>query len=230
MSNFSTIWDRAVARHGEGSLRARFPTVRSAAELAALPDDRCLSAIARRVFAAGFRWRVIEVKWPGFEEAFQGFDPAWVAGLDAAGIGALCADTRIVRNRPKVLSTVENARFVRRVAAEHGSFGAWLAGWPDDDVVGLWAALKAGGDRLGGDTGPWVLRMLGKDSYRLTGDVVEALIDAGIVARAPSTKREHADVQAAFNTWSAATGLSRGALSVVLACSTGAIYGGGEED
>lgn len=230
MTPLSTIWSRAVARHGEDALRARFPQVLTPAELRAVPDDRALAAIAKRVFAAGFRWRVIEIKWPGFEEAFHGFDPAWVAGLDADGIGALCADTRIVRNRPKVLCTIGNAQFVRQVAAEHGSFGRWLAAWPEDDVVGLWAALKAGGDRLGGDTGPWVLRLLGKDTFRLTPDVVAALVEAGVVDKAPTSRKDLAATQQAFSTWKAESGLTLGALSVVLACSTGVIYAPRDDD
>ncbi|MCB9665315.1 MAG: DNA-3-methyladenine glycosylase I [Alphaproteobacteria bacterium] len=228
MSSFTPTWDRAVTRHGEEALRSRFPVVRTVAELRALPDHRALAAIAERVFAAGFRWKVIRAKWEGFEEAFHGFDPAWVAALDAEGIAALCADARIVRNRPKVLCTVANARFVQEVAAAHGSFGRWVADWPDDDVVGLWAALKEGGDRLGGDTGPWVLRMLGKDSFRLTSDVVAALQEAGVVDKAPTSRKALAAVQEAMNGWRRETGLSLGALSVVLASSTGVVYG--EED
>lgn len=225
MTPFAPIWDRAVARHGEADLRARFPKVRTLAELRALPDDRYLAAIAKRVFAAGFRWKVIELKWPGFEEAFHGFDPTRVANLSESEVAALAADARIVRNRPKIGSTIKNASFILRQAAAHGSFGAWLADWPDDDVLGLWAALKEGGDRLGGDTGPWVLRLVGRDTFRLTPDAVAAMIEAGVIDRAPTTKATLAATAAAFKAWKAETGLSLGALSMVLACSTGEIYG-----
>lgn len=224
MTPFAEIQARALSRHSAGALAARIPAVKSADELRATPDDRYLAAIAKRVFAAGFRWRVIEVKWPGFEAAFDGFDPATVAGYDDERIGALAADPRIVRNRPKVVSTVANARFVQGVAREHGSFGAWLGSWPQDDVPGLWAALKARGDRLGGDTGPWVLRLVGRDTFRLSRDVVDALIEAGVVARPPSTKAELAAVQAAFSAWRAESGLSNAAISVTLGCSTGPVY------
>ncbi len=226
MTPFAPFYERAVARHGEDELRARLPRVVSAEQLAALPDDRYLAAMAERVFAAGFRWRVIKAKWEGFEEAFQGFDPAWVADLDIEGVAALAQDTRIVRNRPKILATIDNAAFVRQVSAEHGSFGAWLAAWPAEDTIGLWAALKAGGNRLGGDTGPWVLRMVGRDTFRLSSDVVAALIEAGVVTKKPTGKRDLARTQEAFNAWSTESGLTQGAVSVVLACSTGEIYQG----
>ena len=227
MLPFSTFWDRAVERHGEDTLREHFPLVRSPDELRALTDDRYLAAIAKRVFAAGFRWRVIVAKWDGFEEAFAGFDPHHIASLEAEAIEALAQDTRIVRNRIKILATVDNARFVNRIAAEHGSFGTWLADWPDDDTLGLWAALKAGGSRLGGDTGPWILRLVGRDTFRFSRDVVACLVEAGVVERAPTSKKALAAAQEALNAWTAESGLSQGAVSVVLARSTGDIYGSG---
>lgn len=223
MTPFDDILARALDRHGEAGLHARFPRVASAAELRALPDHRCLAALTQRVFSAGFRWSVIEAKWPGFEAAFGGFAVDRVAGLDAAAVDALAQDTRIVRNRPKILATVDNARFVARVAAEHGSFGAWLADWPWDDPVGLWGALKAGGSRLGGDSGPWALRLLGHDTFRFSADVGLALVEAGVVDKAPTGKRAQRAAQAAIVGWARESGLPLAHVSVVLACSAGPV-------
>jgi 3-methyladenine DNA glycosylase Tag len=195
----------------------------SASELRALGDDRYLAMMAKRVFAAGFRWQVIQAKWEGFEEAFHGFDPGWVADLDADGIAELAQDTRIVRNRPKILSTVKNAAFVQQISNDHGGFGSWLADWPAEDTLGLWAALKSGGDRLGGDTGAWFLRLVGKDTFRFSADVSAALVEAGVVPKAPTGKRHQAMAQDAIVGWARESGLTQGAVSVVLGCSTGEI-------
>ncbi len=43
--------------------------------LAAIPPDRLLAAMTKRIFYAGFSWTVIDNKWPAFEQAFMGFDP-----------------------------------------------------------------------------------------------------------------------------------------------------------
>ncbi len=226
-SPVADLYARAIDRHGEEALRSRFPWVAADAELRAMGDDLHLAAMTKRVFAAGFRRQVIEAKWEGFEEAFGGFEPEVVASLDASAIDALASDTRIVRNRPKILATVNNARFVQDVSAEHGGFGCWLADWSPDDTVGLWRALKSGGDRLGGDTGPWFLRLVGKDTFRLSGDVVEVLIESGVATKKPTGKKALAAAQDAFNQWREESGgLSLGAVSVVLACSTGDIYVG----
>lgn len=222
--DLAPIWDRAVDRHGEDALRATFPHVATPAGLRAVPDDRVLSAMTSRVFSAGFRWSVVQKKWDGFEAAFDGFDPAVVADYDATDIERLASDTRIVRNRPKIVSTIDNARFVQAVAAEHGSFGAFLAGWPVDDPVGLWEHLKKHGSRLGGNTGQFFLRAVGFDTFRLSGDVGQALVDAGVVAKAPTGKRAQRAAQEAIVAWARASDLSLGAVSMVLARSTGAVY------
>jgi len=52
---------------------------------------------------------VVEAKWPGFVEAFHGFDPQWVAALTPPEVEALAADNRVVRNRAKIEATVSNA-------------------------------------------------------------------------------------------------------------------------
>lgn len=223
MIPLQTFYERALERHPD--LPERFMPIATDDQLRALGDDRYLSAMTQRVFAAGFRWAVIRAKWDGFEEAFHGFDPDWVADVDGETVDALAQDTRIVRHRPKILSTIENASFVQRIAAEHGSFGAWIAAWPADDTVGLWAALKKQGSRLGGGSGPWFLRLVGKDTFRLSPDVVAALIEAGVVDKEPTSKKGLRAVQEAFNTWSGESGLPQGHVSIVLACSTGQVYG-----
>ncbi len=49
--------------------------------------------MTQRVFTAGFRRQVIEAKWDGFEDAFHGFDPAWVAVLELDGVASLAQAT-----------------------------------------------------------------------------------------------------------------------------------------
>ena len=76
MIAFKTIRARAAKRKGgEAALAALLPKVPSQKALARLADDRVLAEMAKRIFSAGFVWSVIEKKWPGFEEAFLGFEP-----------------------------------------------------------------------------------------------------------------------------------------------------------
>jgi 3-methyladenine DNA glycosylase Tag len=115
-----------------------------------------------------------------------------------------------------------NARFVRDLAAEHGSAGRFLADWPADDSVGLLDVLSKRGSRLGGMTGQYLLRFLGRDGAILNTDVVACLRDAGLdIAATPTSKRDLALIQSTFNRWAAETGLPRAHLSRICAMSIG---------
>ena len=218
METFKQIYARAAARKGKKALEARFPATLSEAELAATEDHRWVAAMARALFEAGFSWRVIETKWPGFEEAFSGFDPRVLLALTDQQVDGLGRDPRIVRNAAKIRAVLDNAGFVADVAAEHGSFGRFVAAWPPSDITGLWAMLKERGGRLGGDTGPRVLRKMGKDTFILSNDVVTALIGLGVVQKKPTSKADLRAVQAAFDRWRAESGRDLATISLTLAC------------
>jgi DNA-3-methyladenine glycosylase I len=85
-----------------------------------------LEAITRAVFQGGISWRVVDAKWEGIREAFEGFDPGAVADFDATDIEALMADTRVIRNRAKLEATVDNAQTLLELDAEHAGFRRYL--------------------------------------------------------------------------------------------------------
>jgi 3-methyladenine DNA glycosylase Tag len=219
MPSFDAIYRAALQRHGAEELERRLPVTRSPSQLERIPDDRYLSMMTRRVFQAGFNWRVVDHMWPGFEEAFLGFEPAAVAAMQSAQVEALRQDRRIVRNAPKIVATLDNAAFVLEVAAEHGSFGRFIARWPPTDIVGLWQVLKRRGARLGGATAPRFLRSVGKETFILTPDVTACLVAQGVVPKAPTSQRDLRSCQEAFNAWAEESGRSLGELSVIAACS-----------
>lgn len=90
-------------------------------------DDRTLfEFLILEGAQAGLSWETILRKRDAYRRAFDAFDPARVAGYDAARIEALLQDPGIVRNRRKVAAAVQNARAYLAVQAEHGSFDAYL--------------------------------------------------------------------------------------------------------
>ncbi len=223
MQSFEEIWEIAAGRKGgDKELETLMPRVDSPKVLRKIPDDRWLAAMTKRIFQAGFVWKVIENKWDGFEEAFWGFDPGRVALMSDEDLDALVSDTRIIRNGQKITATQANAAFVCDLAREHGSAGPFFAEWPDEDFVGLLDVLKKRGKRLGGMTGPVFLRSMGKDSFIINDDVSAALIRAGVVDKKPTSKTALAKVQAAFNEWSQQSGRPMAQVSRTLACSIGA--------
>jgi DNA-3-methyladenine glycosylase I len=112
-------------------------------------DDRELfERLALESFQAGLSWSTILNKRESFRTAFRGFDPRIVAAFDDADRARLMADAGIVRNRAKIDATIGNAAGVLALAAEFGSFDAYLATM----VPGPPARLPAGTE--GGDIPP----------------------------------------------------------------------------
>jgi 3-methyladenine DNA glycosylase Tag len=219
---FSAIYQKAAARKGgDDALEALLPKPKTAAQLNRITDDRYLAEMTKCVFRSGFVWQIIENKWPGFEAAFDRFDTAACAMLSDEALEQLGEDTRIVRNGAKIASVRANAQFIREVKAECGGFGRYVGDWPVEDIVGLWTELKRRGARLGGNTGPFFLRFVGKDTFMLSPDVVTALMRQKVVDKAPSSKKALASVQEAFNTWRADSGRSLAEISRTLSYTVG---------
>src|ERR1700749_314141 len=206
---FKTIRARAEKRKGGAEALARLlPPKPDPKALAKLRDDRVLAEMTKRVFSAGFAWSVIESKWPGFEEAFLGFEPARLLSEPDEFWHQLTKDAQIVRNGAKIMSVRDNARFVIDVAKEHGSFGKFLSTWPPSDEAGLLELFAKRGARLGGNSGQMLLRFLGYDAFVTSKDVVACLRDAGLdIAETPTSKRDLVKVQEQFNAWAKETAL-----------------------
>jgi len=222
MRTFDEIYEIVVERKGdvEALLDTR-SAAKSSAELTAIPDDRWLSAMTQCVFQAGFNWKVVNHMWPGFEAAFEGFDIGPCMMLNDEDLGRLVSDKRIVRHGQKIRSVQDNAAFVNQLAIDHGSAGAFFATWPSEDFASLLTLLKKRGARLGGNSGPYFLRSMGVDGYILSRDVTARLIAEGVVDKTPTSQKDLAAVQTAFNTWQEQSGRSLTKISQILALSVG---------
>jgi 3-methyladenine DNA glycosylase Tag len=222
MRSYDEIFDIAAGRHGgKQALEAEIARwkPKPAAELAAIPDDRWLSSMSQRVFSAGFNWQVIQNKWPGFEEAFHGFDVRWCAMMSDEDFDSLLKDKRIVRNARKIDTVRKNGQFLLDLAAEHGGVGKYLAGWPDADYVDLLDVLARRAAGMGGNTAMMFLRFMGKPGFITSASVTAALIREGVIDKPPSSKRDLKAVQAAFNEWSKQSGRDLTSISRTLAMS-----------
>jgi 3-methyladenine DNA glycosylase Tag len=89
-------------------------------------DAGYLEASARIIFMGGLNRQVVDNKWPGFRSAFLDFDVARVAAFEPADVDRLAADDRLIKYRAKLQAVVDNAVTMRGLAAEHGSFGAYV--------------------------------------------------------------------------------------------------------
>jgi DNA-3-methyladenine glycosylase I len=90
-------------------------------------DDRVLFEFLTLEGAqAGLSWSTILRKRDNYRRAFLDFDIAKVARFDGRNVARLLNDEGIVRNRLKIESTVNNARRIREIQKEFGSFAEYL--------------------------------------------------------------------------------------------------------
>lgn len=216
--DYTWLYEAARMRfESQAAMEAFLPKPLAPAKLAAKGDDRYLSAMTQRIFQAGMQHKVVDAKWPAFEDVFGRFDPPAMARLGPGEIDAYMQDARIIRHRTKLQTIPRNARFILDVGRERGTgFGAFIAGWPGSDIVGLWDVLARRGARLGGRSAAGFLRLAGKDTFLLTSDVVARLKAEGVIDRTPSGKRDLQAVQVAFNALQKASGRPLCQLSAML--------------
>ena len=89
-------------------------------------DDGYFEELTKSIFRAGFSWPVIRQKWENFRIGFDQFNVTKVAGYSCGEITRLFNDASIVRNRRKIVNTVDNAQTFLELSQGYGSFGEYL--------------------------------------------------------------------------------------------------------
>jgi len=225
LEKFSAIYQRACERKGGPQLLAAGldkplpPQV-----LSTIGDDRFLAEFSKKVFQSGFVWRVVRNKWPNFERVFFDFNIEKILLVPDEMLEKKATDPSIIRNYTKVRTIRDNAIMIDSVAREHGSFAKFVANWPHEDIIGLWAYLKNHGARLGGNTGPYGLRTIGKDTFLLSNDVVGYFTKRNIISGSAQSKRSLTAIQASFNELQQQSGRSLQELSMIISKSVGDNY------
>jgi 3-methyladenine DNA glycosylase Tag len=223
MENFSEIQKRAATRKGSmKSLRSLLSQPLSSAELSAISNDKWLEEFTRKIFQSGFYWSVINKKWPGFREVFWDFNINKLLMMPPEMLEEKASDERIVRNYNKVKTIPVNASMIHFSSKDEGKdFSELVAQWPSEDIIGLWAWLKKHGSRLGGNTGAYTLREMGKDTFLLSYDVEAYLRAYEIIDGGVQSKRSLNAAQAFFNEMQQQSGLSLQEISQTISFSVG---------
>ncbi len=73
-------------------------------------DRRLFEKLVLEGFQAGLSWITILRKRDAFRRAFHDFDPARIARYTERDVERLMGDAGIVRNRMKILATIDNAK------------------------------------------------------------------------------------------------------------------------
>jgi DNA-3-methyladenine glycosylase I len=89
-------------------------------------DQRLFEKICLEGFHSGMSWKLIYNKREHFRRAFKDFDFHLVSQFDQQDVERLMQDASIVRNRAKILSTINNAKRAIELVEEAGSLAAWI--------------------------------------------------------------------------------------------------------
>lgn len=222
LESFEHLYQRACERKGgQKKLETLVGKPLSPRQIEKIGDDRFLAEFTKKVFQSGFVWRVVRDKWPGFERVFFQFDIDKVLLMPDEMLEQKAADPAIIRNFTKVKTIRDNALMIDSIRQEHGSFAKFVAQWPSHDIVGLWTYLKKHGARLGGNTGAYGLRAVGKDTFLLSQDVVSYFSKRDIINGSATSKRSLNAIQEAFNQYHQQSDRSFQELSQIISFSVG---------
>jgi DNA-3-methyladenine glycosylase I len=89
-------------------------------------DRRLFEKLCLEGFQAGLSWLTILRKREAFRSAFARFDMEKVARFTQKDVRRLLADSKIVRHRGKIESTIHNARVALELREEAGSLAAYF--------------------------------------------------------------------------------------------------------
>jgi DNA-3-methyladenine glycosylase I len=93
-----------------------------------IADERQLfERLVLEINQAGLSWLTILKKREAFQRAYHAFEVDRVARYGERDRTRLLADAGIIRNRLKVNAAIENAKRIKVLRREFGSFAEWLA-------------------------------------------------------------------------------------------------------
>ncbi len=98
-------------------------------------DHNLFELLVLESFQAGLSWECVLNKREDFREAFDNFDLEKICGYDEEKIQELMENGKIIRNRRKILATVNNAGIFRSIQQEYGSFSKYIWSFTCQKVI-----------------------------------------------------------------------------------------------
>lgn len=114
----------AITRMGKGNVHIHYHDKEYGFPIE--EDNQLFARLMLEINQAGLSWTTILNKKDNFFRAFDDFDIAKVASYGQRQTDRLLQDAGIIRNRLKIGAAIENARRIRVLQKEFGSFKNWL--------------------------------------------------------------------------------------------------------
>ena len=98
-------------------------------------DETIFEFLILESFQAGLSWYTILAKRENFRAAFYQFDYQKIAQYSEEKVEELIQNTGIIRNRLKILATINNAQKFMEVQKEFGSFSKYIWGFVNHEPI-----------------------------------------------------------------------------------------------
>jgi len=89
-------------------------------------DNDFLDQISFVIFVAGFRFSVVDSKWPQIKKAFKNFSVDKVDSFKEKDVEKTMKAEGMIKNQGKIEAIVKNAQLCKDLAKEHGSVLKWV--------------------------------------------------------------------------------------------------------
>ncbi len=97
-------------------------------------DNHLFEMLVLESFHCGLSWLIILKKREAFRLAFDNFDATKIAMYNEGKVAELMENPNIVRNKLKILATIQNAKAYLSIVQEYGSLDNYLWGFVNHKV------------------------------------------------------------------------------------------------
>ena len=99
-------------------------------------DDKYLyEMLILESFQAGLSWECVLNKRESFRSAYDDFDLEKVCTYDDSKISELLSNADIIRNKRKIIASIQNSRIFKAITQEYGSFYHYLKTFSGDAIL-----------------------------------------------------------------------------------------------
>lgn len=98
-------------------------------------DHELFELLILEMFQAGLSWEIILKKRESFRDAFDNFDIEKIINYDDLKISELMENNNIIRNKRKIIATINNAKVYKEIQKIYSSFRNYIWSFTNDQVI-----------------------------------------------------------------------------------------------
>ena len=97
-------------------------------------DEYLYKMLILESFQAGLSWECVLNKMPNFEAVYDNFDIDKIINYDENKVKELLLNKGIIRNKNKILASINNSKIFKSIVNEYGSFYKYLCNFTKDKI------------------------------------------------------------------------------------------------